>query len=104
METARPAGRILVIEDDPDARANLRDILEFDRHAVETASSIGEALARSSLAEIAVIILDRRPPDGDALGFLPVFRARAPGSAMVIVTAFSDLEGAIEALRQGAAD
>jgi PAS domain S-box-containing protein len=104
METARPAGRILVIEDDPDARANLRDILEFDHHAVETASSIGEALARSSLAEMAVIILDRRLPDGDALGFLPVLRARAPESAMVIVTAFSDLEGAIEALRQGAAD
>jgi len=104
METARPAGRILVIEDDPDARANLRDILELDHHAVETASSIGEALARSSLAEMAVIILDRRLPDGDALGFLPVLRARAPESAMVIVTAFSDLEGAIEALPQGAAD
>ncbi len=104
METARPTGRILVIEDDPDARANLRDILEFDHHAVETASSIGEALARSSLAEMAVIILDRRLPDGDALGFLPVLRERAPESAMVIVTAFSDLEGAIEALRQGAAD
>ena len=104
METARPAGRILVIEDDPDARANLRDILEFDHYAVETASSIGEVLERSSLAEIAVIILDRRLPDGDALGFLPVLRTRAPESAMVIVTALSDLEGAIEALRQGAAD
>ena len=43
METARTAGRILVIEDDPDAQANLRDILEFDHHVVETASSIGEA-------------------------------------------------------------
>ena len=74
MEAARPAGRILVIEDDPDARANLRDILEFDHHAVETAGSMGEALARSSLAEFAVIILDRRLPDGDALGFLPVLR------------------------------
>jgi len=104
METARPAGRILVIEDDPDARANLRDILEFDHHAVQTSSSIGEALARSSLAEVGVIILDRRLPDGDALGFLPVLRARAPESAVVIVTAFSDLEGVIEALRQGAAD
>ena len=71
METARPAGRILVIEDDPDARANLRDILEMDDYAVETAGSMGEALTLSSLAEIEVIVLDRRLPDGNALDFLP---------------------------------
>jgi len=104
MENTRIAGHVLVIEDDPDSRANLRDILEIDHYAVETASSMGEVLARSSLAEIEVIILDRRLPDGDALGFLPTLRERAPESAVVIVTALSDLEGAIEALRQGAAD
>ncbi len=73
MATARTAGRILVIEDDPDAQANLRNILEFDHHIVETASSIGEALERLSLTEVAVIILDRRLPDGNALDFLPRF-------------------------------
>ena len=105
METARTAGRILVIEDDPDAQANLRDILEFDHHVVETASSIGEALERLSLSEVAVIILDRRLPDSNALDFLSQDCARrAPDSAVIIVTGYSDLEGAIAALAQGAAD
>jgi len=104
MENAWIAGRVLVIEDDSDTRANLRDILEMDHHAVETAGSMGEALTLSSLAEIEVIVLDRRLPDGNSLDFLPSLRERAPDSAVMIVTAHSDLEGAIEALRQGAVD
>ena len=36
--------------------------------------------------------------------FLPRLRERAPEAALVIVTAQSDLEGVIEALRHGAAD
>ena len=49
MDNARPAGRILVIEDDPDARANLRAILELDHHAVDTAGSIREAWSDPAL-------------------------------------------------------
>ena len=104
LQSASSAGNVLVIEDDPDARANLRDILELDNCAVETAGSMSEVLSRSSLADVGVIILDRRLPDGNALDFLPTLRAHAPAAAVVIVTAHSDLEGAIEALRLGAAD
>src|SRR3954447_25799111 len=97
MNAARPAGRILVIEDDPDARANLRDILEMDDYAIDTANTMGEVLESKTLGEIEVIILDRRLPDGNALDFLPRLRKKAPDAALVIVTAHSDLEGAIEA-------
>ncbi|MBV8486945.1 MAG: response regulator [Planctomycetaceae bacterium] len=93
-----------MIEDDPDARANLRDILELDNCVVKTAGSMSEVLSLPSLAEVGVIILDRRLPDGNALDFLPTLRAHAPAAAVVIVTARSDLEGAIDALRLGAAD
>jgi PAS domain S-box-containing protein len=103
MEAARSAGRILVIEDDPAARANLRDILEMDDYAVETAPAMTQVLSRPHAAA-EVIILDRRLPDGNALDYLPRLRQRIPDAAIVIVTAHSDLEGAIEALRQGAAD
>ena len=105
MDVIRPAGQILVIEDDPDARANLRDILEMDDYAVDTAERDERGPARATtLGEVEVIILDRRLPDGNALDFLPRLRDKAPDAALVIVTAHSDLEGAIEALRHGAAD
>src|SRR5262249_55204053 len=85
-------------------QANLHDILEMDDYAVETATSMSEALARPSISEVEVIILDRRLPDGNALDYLPSLRRQAPDSAVVIVTAHSDLAGAIDALRHGAAD
>jgi PAS domain S-box-containing protein len=104
MEASRSAGTILVIEDDPDAQANLRDILEMDDYSVDQASTMAEALARTEMNQAQVVILDRRLPDGNALEFLPRLRQQSPRSAVVIVTAHSDLEGAIEALRHGAAD
>ena len=64
MESARRAGRVLIIEDDPDARANLRDILELDDYAVDMSDSLGDALDRDSLNSVEVIIVDRQLPEG----------------------------------------
>jgi PAS domain S-box-containing protein len=95
---------ILVIEDDPDARDNLRDILELDDHRVVTAGSAGEAMARTDWARFAAIILDRRLPDATAEQLMPRLKATAPDAAVIVVTGFADLQGAIAALRQGATD
>jgi len=96
--------RFLIIEDDPDSYANLRDILEMDNYWVETASTIAEAVARRDWPTFAAVILDRRLPDGTAEEFLPRLRQLAPTAAIVIVTGHADLEGAIAALRFGAVD
>ncbi len=95
---------ILVIEDDPDTRANLSDILQMDDHRVELAGSAAEALGRDDWSSISAIILDRKLPDATADELLPRLRQAAPGAAVLIVTGYADLEGAISALRQGAAD
>jgi PAS domain S-box-containing protein len=95
---------ILVIEDDADARENLRDILELDDHRVATAGSAAEAMDRDDLAKFPAIILDRRLPDATAEQLLPRLKAEAPDAAVIVVTGYSDLQGAIAALRQGASD
>jgi PAS domain S-box-containing protein len=92
------------VDDDPDTRASLCDVLELDGHQVETAGSAAEALDRAERDHLAVILLDRRLPDGTAEDLLPRLRQRAPEAAVLIVTGYADLEGAIAALRQGAAD
>jgi two-component system, LuxR family, sensor kinase FixL len=99
-----PSLDILVIEDDPAAQANLRDILELDAHRVETAATAAEALARDDWSRIAAIILDRRLPDALAEQILPDLRRLAPEAPVIIVTGYSDLPGVIAALRQGVAD
>ncbi|MGP0066453.1 MAG: ATP-binding protein [Isosphaeraceae bacterium] len=103
MEAAPPLD-ILVIEDDADARANLRDILELDDHRVATSATAAEAQARKDLARFTVVILDRRLPDATAEQLMPWLKAKAPGAAVIVVTGYSDLQGAIAALRQGATD
>jgi PAS domain S-box-containing protein len=96
--------QILVIEDDPDTRANLRDILELDDHRVEVAGSAAEAFARDDWATFSAIILDRKLPDATADELLPRLRRAAPDAAVIVVTGYADLQGAISALRQGATD
>lgn len=96
--------RVLVVDDDADTRANLRDVLGLDDHSVETAGSASELLARRDLPGFAAILLDRRLPDGDAEGLLPQLRAIAPDTAVLMVTGYADLQGAIAAMRHGAAD
>jgi signal transduction histidine kinase len=99
-----PPLHVLVIDDDADTRANLRDILELDDYRVETAGSAQEALNRDSWPSISAVLLDRKLPDSSAEELLPRLKQLAPDAAIVIVTGFADLEGAITAIRQGAAD
>lgn len=96
--------RILIIDDEPDTRANLCDILDmfgYDAAAVGTSQA---ALNRSDLDEFAVILLDRQLPDLRAEELLPALRERVPETDVVIVTGHADLESTIAALRLGASD
>jgi PAS domain S-box-containing protein len=96
--------QVLVVDDDPDTRANLCDILQLDDIRAETAGTAAEALNRHDWDRIAAVILDRRLPDGTAEELLPRLRRLAPDAAVLVVTGYADLQGAIAALRQGAAD
>jgi PAS domain S-box-containing protein len=96
--------RVLVIEDDPDTAANLRDILELDNYQVELAGTLGESLEREEGDELVAILVDRQLPDGNADDHFPEIRALAPGASILIITGHADVDGAVAALRQGADD
>jgi PAS domain S-box-containing protein len=96
--------RVLVVDDDADTRSNLCDILELDNFQVETAGTVADVLQRKDWDRFSAILLDRRLPDGNAEDLLPRLRQLAPEAATLIVTGYADLQGAIAALQQGAAD
>ena len=95
---------LLVVEDDPDTRGNLIDILEMDGYRVLATETFGQALREARWNEYFAIVLDRKLPDGNSENFLPQLRQLAPQAAIVIVTGYEDLTGAIAALRNGASD
>jgi PAS domain S-box-containing protein len=94
---------ILMVEDDADTRENLRDILELDGHRIVAVATAAEALARDDWS-FDTVLLDRRLPDGSAVDLLPALKRLAPAADVIILTGFADVEGAIAALRLGAAD
>ena len=95
---------VLIVEDNDDARQNVRDILELDGYQIYEAGTFAEALARDDWEEVSVILLDRKLPDGDANKMLPRFREAAPHASIIMVTGIPDVEGAVQALREGAYD
>jgi two-component system, LuxR family, sensor kinase FixL len=96
--------RILIVEDEPDTRANLCDLLELFGLEPFAVGSGAEALAHPELASADVILLDRRLPDLHADDLLPLLRERLPDTDVIVATAHADLDGTIAALRHGAAD
>jgi PAS domain S-box-containing protein len=94
---------ILVVEDDPDTRENVRDILELDGYDVRTVGTAAEALAFPPDGCLAMI-LDRRLPDGTADEILPQLRSRHVRASIVVMTGYSDLNTALAILREGASD
>lgn len=100
----RPRLGVLIVEDSADARANMRDLLELDGYDIYEAASFAEAISRDDWETISVILLDRKLPDGDANDMLPEFRRLAPHASIVMVTGVPDVEGAVQALHEGAYD
>ncbi|MEX2287170.1 MAG: response regulator [Planctomycetaceae bacterium] len=95
---------ILVVEDDPDACSNLRDILELDGHRVSAAGSAEEALRLLDETQPEVVLLDRKLPDSSAEDLLPRLKSRLPTADIIIVTGHGDFESSVLALRLGAMD
>jgi hypothetical protein len=100
--TAEASLKILVVEDDGDTQANLRDLLELDGHQICAVGSLQEAIQRTREQDFDAILLDRRLPDGTAETALSELKRQAPRAALMIVTAFADLQSVIAALRGGA--
>lgn len=95
---------VLIIEDDPDTRANLADILTLDGHRCDSVGSFQEALEFLGTKRASAVILDRQLPDGTADDFIPRIKQHSPELPIVVVTGYPDIENAIESLRVGAYD
>jgi two-component system nitrogen regulation response regulator GlnG len=96
--------RILIIDDEPAIGWSLRELLTDEGHAVEVASSAEAALETCGRFTPEAMLIDVRLPGRDGLAALPDLRAAAPGAAIVVMTAFGDLDTAVRAVAAGAFD
>jgi DNA-binding NtrC family response regulator len=96
--------RILVVDDEANARTALAELLKDEGYAVETAADGFKALPK--LEELApdLLLTDLRMPGLDGLELMERAKALDPEIGVVVMTAFGAVETAVAAMRRGAAD
>ncbi|TFG38964.1 MAG: sigma-54-dependent Fis family transcriptional regulator, partial [Candidatus Aminicenantes bacterium] len=95
-------GSVLVIDDEPVLQDVLGTLLRgagFDYHC---ATSAAEGLQQIRDEDIDVVLLDLMLPDRPGLELIPEIKSFDPHLPVVVITAYSSVESAIEAMRLGA--
>jgi DNA-binding NtrC family response regulator len=96
--------RILVIEDDPGVgEAVMMLIAKMGCHA-ELATDGAAGVARARVEPFDLLVTDLRIPEMDGLAVIRNVRESGLDLPMILMTSFSSLDGAIQALRAGAVD
>jgi two-component system response regulator AtoC len=95
---------VLVVDDELLIRKSLAKVLRARGYAVELASTGAEGLEKVSQARPQVMILDMRLPDTDGLSVLRRVRQLDPIIQVIVITAFGDVQTAVEAMKLGACD
>ncbi len=94
--------RILIVDDEANARRALRTLLEEDGYELAEAKDGEEALGLLPLFQPDVVLSDVRMPRMDGLTLLGKAKEAGSGAAFVMMTAFGSVEAAVEAMRAGA--
>ena len=94
----------LIVDDELIIRELLRQTLEEQSYACETAASGDEALARLKEREFDVALVDVRMPGISGMDLLATMARSYGKTRVVMVTAVNDAKTAVEAIKKGAAD
>jgi DNA-binding NtrC family response regulator len=95
---------ILIVDDDRDFRFNLSAILKGAGYEVRTASNGRQAIKEVARCAPSIALLDFRLPDMDGMTVLEGIRKIDQNLLAIIVTAHSDVKGAVRAMKMGAFD
>jgi len=96
--------RILVVEDDAALREALTDTLELAGQSVVAAPDGEAALALLGRETVDMVLSDVQMPGMDGHELLRRVKSVRPGIPFILMTAYGQIDRAVEAMRDGAAD
>ena len=96
--------KVLVVEDDATLRQALCDTIKFGGYEAVEASSGVDALGKLSNHGVDMVISDVQMDHMDSRELLRKVRVTNPELPFVIITAHGSVEGAVDAMREGATD
>ena len=92
-------GRVLVVDDDVGVGACVSMLLEQAGYSCEVCNSGRAGLQKLREEEFEAVISDLRMPDASGLDIVAAARERNPDAVVMLMTSYSSIESAIEALR-----
>ena len=93
---------VLVVDDAPETLELLRRNLEAEGYRVFTAPGVSEALAVLEAGPIDLVITDYKMPKVTGMELVRHIRENQAGTAVVMITGYASIEGAVEAIKTGA--
>jgi two-component system response regulator HydG len=96
--------KILLIEDDISFCKLLEKFLMKKEYDVTIAFSAEEARQAMKKESFDLILTDLRLPDSDGIGLMSEFKTSNPEIPVVLMTGYSDVNTAVKAIKNGAAD
>ncbi len=97
-------GTVLVVEDQKAMRSTMAAMLRGAGHVVSECATSAEALSLHTMTPFELVLTDLRLDGGDGLGLLRRLRAMQAPPEVIVVTAYSTIESAVEAMKTGAFD
>jgi len=103
-DTAPVKTTILIVEDDRLLGDSLARALKRADYAVVSAVDGAQAISHVEEKGIHLALVDMRLPDTDGVSLMTDIHALEPDIPIIIMTAYSDVQVAVEAMKAGAAD
>jgi DNA-binding NtrC family response regulator len=99
---AKQAKRILVVDDEENARIGLSRLLSKEGFLVDSVANGYEALNYLRQQEVNLIVTDINMPEMNGIAFLKELNKSFPKSNVIMITAYGGVESYIEAMNLGA--
>jgi len=99
-----PGNRVLVIDDEKNMRHMLQIMLRKAGYDVETAGDGVEGLEKMGQADFDFVLCDLKMPRMDGMTFLGRAREKFPEKTFIMMSAYGNIDDAVEAMKIGAYD
>lgn len=97
-------GTILLADDEETLRKNLAQVLSEEGYDVIACRDGSEAVKALKASTVDAIITDLRMPGVTGMELIDHAKKLAPDAAIIVITAFGEVETAVEAMKKGARD
>src|SRR6478609_3843106 len=94
--------KVLVVDDDADLRLSVASALSENHYVVDQAKDGEEGVNRVRAGHYDLVLLDVNMPNMSGLEALKEIKSHDPSIIVIMLTAFSNVRGAVEATKEGA--